>query len=357
MAYTTVSSLFSAICDAIRAKKDSADPIAHQDIPDQILSIQSGDIEQELYTDDGKSRMVVDVPAGTFTFKGNTGYNRNLTIDWGDGTTSDTGSGSFSGTFEHEYAAAGKYLIVIESTDGVTTSKWAPTLKWGSDKPYTKGRNAIIGVCFGRNTYFTSNITVQDRIDLKTLVIYQEDMSSAYSNCKANNCKALRHAKFSQTSTTSGQTITMQFCESLDSVVIPSVPTISANTFNSCYSLGIEELPSGITTIQADSFASCYQIKRIFLPETLTTLARAFNYCENLSCVVMTGETTIPSLDSNGWNITPISASTGYIYVKDDLVDQYKAATNWSAYAARILGWSELPEDAKAILRKRGHTV
>jgi surface protein len=31
-------------------------------------------------------------------------------------------------------------------------------------------------------------------------------------------------------------------------------------------------------------------------------------------------------------------------YVPDDMVDTFKSATNWSAYASRIKGWSEIPE-------------
>ena len=42
MLYTTLKSLFEAICNAIREKKGSSDEINHQDIPDEILSIESG---------------------------------------------------------------------------------------------------------------------------------------------------------------------------------------------------------------------------------------------------------------------------------------------------------------------------
>ena len=39
---------------------------------------------------------------------------------------------------------------------------------------------------------------------------------------------------------------------------------------------------------------------------------------------------------------TKIESGTGYIYVPDNLVDSYKTATNWSAYAAQIKPISEL---------------
>lgn len=39
--FESVSSLFTGICDAIRAKDDTTAPIAHQDIPDRIAAIPS----------------------------------------------------------------------------------------------------------------------------------------------------------------------------------------------------------------------------------------------------------------------------------------------------------------------------
>lgn len=42
MLYTTLKSLFEAICNAIREKKGTSASINHQDIPEEILSISSG---------------------------------------------------------------------------------------------------------------------------------------------------------------------------------------------------------------------------------------------------------------------------------------------------------------------------
>lgn len=40
--YETVEALFKAICDAIRNKKGTYELIAHQNIPSEIVGIQSG---------------------------------------------------------------------------------------------------------------------------------------------------------------------------------------------------------------------------------------------------------------------------------------------------------------------------
>lgn len=47
-------------------------------------------------------------------------------------------------------------------------------------------------------------------------------------------------------------------------------------------------------------------------------------------------------LNSNDLTGTTITKGTGYVYVPDDMVETYKSATNWSAYADQIKGMSEL---------------
>jgi len=46
--YDTVYGLFTAICDSIRSKKGTSEMISHQDIPDEILSIESGNSGMEV---------------------------------------------------------------------------------------------------------------------------------------------------------------------------------------------------------------------------------------------------------------------------------------------------------------------
>lgn len=54
--------------------------------------------------------------------------------------------------------------------------------------------------------------------------------------------------------------------------------------------------------------------------------------------------TNVLSVHSNGLQGTPIANGTGYIYVPDNLVDSYKAASNWSTYASQIKPLSEYVE-------------
>ena len=74
------------------------------------------------------------------------------------------------------------------------------------------------------------------------------------------------------------------------------------------------------------------------LPSTVTTIGGyAFQYCTGLIWVSITAATP-PTLGSGAFANCP--ALTG-IYVPDESVEAYKTATNWSAYANKILPLSQ----------------
>ena len=68
----------------------------------------------------------------------------------------------------------------------------------------------------------------------------------------------------------------------------------------------------------------------------------AFDRCSALKTLVISNS-TMCKLNTNLTG-TPIASGAGYIYVPDDLVDSYKAATNWSVYADQIKPLSEYTE-------------
>ena len=76
--------------------------------------------------------------------------------------------------------------------------------------------------------------------------------------------------------------------------------------------------------------------------EVETIGATAFREAGNLTIVVLNCD-IVPTLsNSNAFMLTPIAEGLGYIYVKDNLVENYKIATNWSTYADQIKPISEL---------------
>ena len=63
MSYTTIPSLFTAICNAIRSKDGSSSNINHQDIPSKILAIP---------TNQGGITLPNNMEMGTFTLEADT---------------------------------------------------------------------------------------------------------------------------------------------------------------------------------------------------------------------------------------------------------------------------------------------
>ena len=102
----------------------------------------------------------------------------------------------------------------------------------------------------------------------------------------------------------------------------------------------------GLQAVGSYCFSGCKSLERIELP-SLTYLSQgAFNSCEKLTTVIIGTEnsTNVATLqNANAFTKTPIESGTGFVYVRDILVDQYK--TKWSAIASQIKPHSEIPSN------------
>jgi hypothetical protein len=71
----------------------------------------------------------------------------------------------------------------------------------------------------------------------------------------------------------------------------------------------------------------------------------AFYSCSSLNTLILRYADGVPALSNkNAFTSTPIALGTGYIYVPQDLVEQYKEATNWSLFADQIRAIEDYPE-------------
>ena len=99
-------------------------------------------------------------------------------------------------------------------------------------------------------------------------------------------------------------------CEELTRVELTDIKEIGSYTFNACTALSLAIIGDTVTKIDSSAFLNC------------TTLAR-----------LVVKAATPPTLASNALkgcvNLTAI-------YVPDEAVEAYKAATNWIGYAAKI---------------------
>ena len=74
--------------------------------------------------------------------------------------------------------------------------------------------------------------------------------------------------------------------------------------------------------------------------------ARFFNNCTALDTLIIRNTDTMCTLADTTTCLhnTPIASGTGYIYVPAALIEEYKAATNWTTYADQIRAIEDYPD-------------
>ena len=94
---------------------------------------------------------------------------------------------------------------------------------------------------------------------------------------------------------------------------------------------------ASITVIGREAFAYCSALTEVDLPSATTMDNFAFSDDTNLIKLILRNTEAICSMiGSNAIIRSAIQKGTGYIYVPSALLDSYKAATNWSPFAAQF---------------------
>lgn len=134
------------------------------------------------------------------------------------------------------------------------------------------------------------------------------------------------------------------FCESLKSIDAPLATDIGMFCLADCFDLETVNFPVA-ETIGMQALAYCYVLASIDLPLVNSIDSGAFLFCETLGTLILRNTSGVCELvNADAFDNTPIADGTGYIYVPSALVDSYKAATNWSTYAAQIRAIEDYPD-------------
>lgn len=188
-------------------------------------------------------------------------------------------------------------------------------------------------------------------------------------------CRSLLHVDLSACKTVS--TEAFRYCEELVSVNLPACTTVSKDAFLYCQSMVSVSLPACstlnngalsycktltsvdipmCTSLLSNAFSRCFALESIDLPACKLIETNAFYSCYSLKSVILRSESMCSLKNTNAFNLcchilgtvdatyNPEGLKDGYIYVPDALVDDYKAATNWSTYADQIKPLSEYVE-------------
>lgn len=153
-------------------------------------------------------------------------------------------------------------------------------------------------------------------------------------------------------------------CTKLASINIPKLQIAGSYSFNGNRSVNLD-LPELITA-ESYAFSSMTACETITAPKLVTVGANCFRGAsgsklqkvdfgavETLGNNAFYSNSSLDTLiirtnkvctlgNTTALSMSKIEKQTGYIYVPDDLVDDYKSATNWSAFASQIKPLSEL---------------
>lgn len=129
-------------------------------------------------------------------------------------------------------------------------------------------------------------------------------------------------------------------CYSLSKISLPKCSYIDVWAFQMCYSLNQVSLPV-CSFISDRAFVDCSSLSQISLPVCSIIGYNEFDGCSSLSIITIGYSGVCNLKNSQVFNATQITSSTGSIYVPASLVDSYKSATNWSYFSTQIFPISE----------------
>ena len=290
-------------------------------------------------TDDGKTRLHIRISAegrmNVPLYISQTVAN-GVTIDWGDGSATETLAETGNVNTTHTYAGIGDYVITLDPMDGCTLG-------------FGDGTNSycVLGST-GNNGRVYCNMLQDVQIGIGVTSIGGRAFNACYSLASItipngvtsidagafSNCYSLASVTIPDGVTSIGTDIVTD-CRSLASVTIPdSVTSIDTGEFTTCYSLASITIPDGVTSIGIGVFSACYSLASITIPDSVTSIGiYAFQNCHGMAEYHLK-PTTPPTLsNTNAFTGIP---SDCIIYVPQGCLGAYQNATNWATYASKM---------------------
>ena len=336
-------------------------------------------------TDDGKTRLYIKIAAegrmDVPLYFSQTVAN-GVTIDWGDGSATETLSGTGNVNTSHTYASIGDYVISLGIAEGCTLGFGHGSYSYcvmgsSSTKVYCNMLQKLEGgdglTSIGDYAFFgcqsLASITITNSVTsiasnafngcLSLASITIPTSVTSIGNNAFNGCFSFASITIPTTVTSIGNSA-FNGCQSFASITIPtSVTSVANDAFNYCQSLASITIPTTVTSIGNSAFNYCQSLASITIPTTVTSIGdSAFNYCQSLASITITNSvtsignnafrycygmkfydftshTSVPTL--GGTNAFAGIPSDCQIRVPASLYDEWIAATNWSTYASQIV--------------------
>lgn len=302
------------------------------------------DVGATYITDDGKTRLYIriaaegrmDVPLYFQQTIAN-----GVTIDWGDGSPTETLEGSGKVDTTHRYASIGDYMISLDVAEGCTL-----TLGHGVNNYCVMG-----SVANDRKVYcnMLSKVELGTRVQSVTLSAFSNCMALKFINFPSNvtniglyafqNCYSVKSIIFPRTTTTLGNSI-LAACRSLSSAVFSKSTIYGTHTLYDNNSIASSVIPPNVTSLNTYCYGACISLASIIIPKSVVSIqAQAFVNCYGMAYYDFSHHTAVPTLaNTNAFTGIPDDCK---IIVPDALYDEWIAATNWSAYATYTIKKSD----------------
>lgn len=331
------------------------------------------DIGALYITDDGKTRLYVDVDTETwddFVLNYWQSTRNATTVDWGDGTTPETKNADSHIEHRHVYASSGSYVITMSVKEGTTMRLGRDGRRLIANGETDSGRCAMLRrVEVGARVVSTEpgvvrNCSMLESISLpQTTKVYairtfemctqlrvliaadMDEIRQTFYNCA--NIRAIASPKGTMQSGDNaiGSTavrrvnfdmISARTAQALERVHIKAVNG-QVRDFSSCRALLEVTIPADATTFVAAAFQGDNALRRVTcLGDIASIPAQVFQRCYPLRFVDFTHCTAVPTLANvNAFDQTHAQLE---IRVPASLADAWKAATNWSSLADHIVG-------------------
>lgn len=269
------------------------------------------------------------------------GVNGTVTIDWGDGSATDTLTGTSTSTQVrkgHNYSNPGDYTIKL-SRSGTDFSLYGTAnytlVNYATNNAYYNIPMAqcVRAVRSSSTNYFWIGSYAFN--NLSSLEYITTSGAGISDHCFQNSGIKSFTIRSGRTSLT-----TQPFNGTrLRNVSIPkSVVTFSAQGFFGCLVNSIC-IPYGATSIGANCFNGANALHTVWVPETVTSIdGTAFNDCRAVRRYHFM-RTTPPTLTSGSGFSNMQSSCQFYVPYSEDhsVLNAYKTASNWSNFASRMV--------------------
>ena len=254
-------------------------------------------------TNDGKTRIYITLGEGRTSPLLGCCPNGTVIVDWGDGTTPDTLTGTSTSTIQytptHNYTSPGNYVIslTVNGTCGflggskINNSCYLLKYSTTEDTRNRYYQNAITKIEFGDNVTTIGQSAFHSCYSLTNIVI--SDSVTTIGQSAFYDCYSITNIVIPDSVITIGKSAFLR-CYSLTNIIMPNcISSIGFETFDTCYSLTNIVIPNSIITIGQSAFHSCYSLTNIVIPDSVTTIGQyAFDSCYSFRNIVIPNSVT-----------------------------------------------------------------